>query len=274
MSSMLASTVALPADTHANPAPPCAASTLSSTGTLAGPSPITLLVVDDHTLFRRGLIALLALDDGLLVVGEAGDAAEALRMAPRLKPQVILLDNHLPGVMGVNAIQGLREVAPASRVVMLTVSEDAQHLATALRNGAQGYLLKTIDGELLAQAIRRAACGEPVVSPELMGKLVEAFQSQGAPGMALAPVTPIAPETAPMAPTPLVNVPSGFTPLSPREEEVLREIARGVSNKEIARTLDIAETTVKIHVQHILRKLGLSSRVQAAVFASDRQRAE
>jgi len=167
--------------------------------------------------------------------------------------------------MGVDAIQGLREVSPTSRVLMLTVSEDAQDLATALRNGAQGYLLKTIDGELLAQAIRRAARGEPVVSPELMGKLVAAFQSQGAPE---APPAPMAPADAAAA------APNGFTPLSPREEDVLREIARGASNKEIARTLDIAETTVKIHVQHILRKLGLSSRVQAAVYASDRQRAE
>ena len=232
-------------------------------------SPVTLLVVDDHTLFRRGLIALLSLDDGLQVVGEAGDAAQALRLAPQLRPQVILLDNHLPGVMGVDAIRGLREVSPDSRVLMLTVSEDAQDLATALRNGAQGYLLKTIDGELLAQAIRRAARGEPVVSPELMGKLVAAFQSQGAP---TAPGRPPAPED-------LVVASSGpaedsLSPLSPREEDVLREIARGLSNKEIARTLDIAETTVKIHVQHILRKLGLSSRVQAAVYASDRQRAE
>lgn len=224
-------------------------------------APVTLLVVDDHTLFRRGLIALLAQDDGLLVVGEAGDAAEALRLAPRLQPQVILLDNHLPGVMGVDAIQGLREVAPHSRVLMLTVSEDAQDLATALRNGAQGYLLKTIEGDLLAEAIRRAARGEPVVSPELMGKLVAAFQSQGAP-------------EAPSPPSVDAAATGGLTPLSPREEDVLREIARGASNKEIARTLDIAETTVKIHVQHILRKLGLSSRVQAAVYASDRQRTE
>lgn len=240
-------------------------------GNEPGAPPVSLLVVDDHTLFRRGLIALLALDDGLLVVGEASDAAEALRLAQRLQPQVILLDNHLPGVMGVDAIQGLREVAPASRVLMLTVSEDAQHLATALRNGAQGYLLKTIDGELLAQAIRRAARGEPVVSPELMDKLVAAFQSHGAPDVA--PAAPSAP-SAPAGATPTVAGPSGFTPLSPREDDVLREITRGASNKEIARTLDIAETTVKIHVQHILRKLGLSSRVQAAVFASDRQRAE
>lgn len=239
------------------------------------PPPVTLLVVDDHTLFRRGLIALLGQDAGLQVVGEAGDAAEALRLAPQLQPQVILLDNHLPGVMGVDAIRGLREVSPASRVLMLTVSEDGQDLAAALRNGAQGYLLKTIDGDLLAQAIRRAARGEPVVSPELMGKLVSAFQSQGvaeaaaliAPNMSAAPAAPAATAQPPEA----VH---GAAPLSPREEDVLREIARGASNKEIARTLDIAETTVKIHVQHILRKLGLSSRVQAAVYASDRQRAE
>ncbi|KAB2896586.1 MAG: response regulator transcription factor, partial [Burkholderiaceae bacterium] len=119
-----------------------------------------------------------------------------------------------------------------------------------------GYLLKTIDGDLLAEAIRRAARGEPVVSPEMMGKLVAAFQTQGAPEPPLEEEHDAAPAS----------------PLSPREEDVLREIARGASNKEIARVLDIAETTVKIHVQHILRKLGLSSRVQAAVYASDRQR--
>ena len=235
---------------------------------LSPASAITLLVVDDHTLFRRGLIALLSMDDGLQVVGEAGDAAQALRLAPQLRPQVILLDNHLPGVMGVDAIRGLREVSPDSRVLMLTVSEDGQDLAAALRNGAQGYLLKTIDGELLAQAIRRAARGEPVVSPELMGKLVAAFQSQGAP---VEPAKPQAPEDAPAGVAPVAE---DLSPLSPREEDVLREIARGMSNKEIARTLDIAETTVKIHVQHILRKLGLTSRVQAAVYASDRQRVE
>ena len=228
--------------------------------------PVTLLVVDDHNLFRRGLVALLGQDPGLKVVGEAGDAAQALRQAPALRPDVILLDNHLPGVTGVDAIRGLREVSPASRVLMLTVSEDEQDLATALRNGAQGYLLKTIDGDLLAKAIHRAAAGEPVVSPELMGKLVAAFQSQGAPqaGGALDAALPGQVQAA--------AEPS--TPLSPREEDVLREIARGASNMEIARALDIAETTVKIHVQHILRKLGLSSRVQAAVYASDRQRAE
>ncbi len=221
---------------------------------------ITVFVVDDHTLFRRGLVALLSQDDGLRVVGEAGDAGEALRLVPGLQPDVILLDNHLPGVLGIDAVRGLRAAAPASHVLMLTVSEDAQDLATALRNGAQGYLLKTIDGDLLAEAIRRAAAGEPVVSPELMGKLVAAFQAQGGP-----PPAELKPSVAPAPPVAAgVAAPS----LSPREEDVLREIARGASNKEIARTLDIAETTVKIHVQHILRKLGLNSRVQAAVYAA------
>ena len=232
----------------------------------AYPDPITVFVVDDHTLFRRGLMALIGQDAGLQVIGDASDASEALRQVPQLQPQVILLDNHLPGVLGVDAIAGLRQASPTSRVVMLTVSEDGQDLATVLRNGAQGYLLKTMDGALLFEAIRRAARGEPVVSPELLGKLVTAFQSQGAP------------EPAAVAEgvqgTPAAAASVSASPLSPREEEVLREIAQGASNKEIARRLDIAETTVKIHVQHILRKLGLSSRVQAAVYASDRVRSE
>ena len=238
----------------------------------AYPDPITVFVVDDHTLFRRGLMALIGQDAGLQVIGDASDASEALRQVPQLQPQVILLDNHLPGVLGVDAIAGLRQASPTSRVVMLTVSEDGQDLATALRNGAQGYLLKTMDGELLFEAIRRAAGGEPVVSPELLGKLVTAFQSQGAPEPAAvaegAQGTPAAAASVSASPSPSPS------PLSPREEEVLREIAQGASNKEIARRLDIAETTVKIHVQHILRKLGLSSRVQAAVYASDRIRSE
>lgn len=238
------------------------AATLNCAAHAAGApaAPIRVFVIDDHTLFRRGLIALLGQDDGLYVVGEAPDAGQALRLVPGLRPDVILLDNHLPGVLGVDAIAGLREASPGSRVVMLTVSEDGHDLAAALRHGAQGYLLKTMEGELLFEAIRRAALGEPVVSPEMMGKLVAAFQNQGAPMIAAA------------APALAAPVEESVSPLSPREEDVLREIARGASNKEIARTLDIAETTVKIHVQHILRKLGLSSRVQAAVYASDRNK--
>jgi two-component system nitrate/nitrite response regulator NarL len=214
--------------------------------------PIRLLVVDDHTLFRRGLIALLQQYPDLQVAGEAADAGEAQRHAQALQPDVILLDNHLPGVLGKDALPGLREAAPQAKVLMLTVSEDAQDLVEALQRGAHGYLLKTVDGEVLAQGIRRVARGEPVVSPEMTGKLVTAFRAMNAP----APE----PEAAPADP---------LAALSPREQEILQHIARGASNKEIARALTIAETTVKIHVQHILRKLGLSSRVQAAVFLAE-----
>lgn len=218
-------------------------------------SRIRLLVVDDHTLFRRGLIALLSQHDCLDVVGEAGDAGEAQRRAAELQPDLILLDNHLPGVRGVDALAGLREAAPRARVMMLTVSEDEADLASALRQGAHGYLLKTIESDALLAAIERCVAGESVVSPDMTAKLVSAFQSANAAGAA-----------APIAPDPIEA-------LSPRERDTLRELARGASNKEIARQLDIAETTVKIHVQHILRKLNLSSRVQAAVYASERGKA-
>ncbi|MCZ7561241.1 MAG: response regulator [Burkholderiaceae bacterium] len=216
--------------------------------------PIRLLVVDDHTLFRRGLVALLATERDLVVAGEAADAGEATRRARELQPDVILLDNHLPGVTGIAALAGLKEAAPGAKVLMLTVSEDETDLASALRAGAQGYVLKTIDGDMLAQAIRGTMRGESVVSPEMTGKLVQALRASArgdAPAGGAAPDDPLA-------------------RLSPREREILGHIARGASNKAIARELDIAETTVKIHVQHILRKLGLSSRVQAAVYLTGR----
>lgn len=215
--------------------------------------PITVLVVDDHTLFRRGLIALLGQEDGVEVVGEAADASEALRAAQRLQPDLILLDNHMPGMRGVDLLPELRQSVPASRVLMLTVSEDEQDLSEALRNGAQGYLLKTVDGEDLAAALIRTMRGESVVSPEMSHKLLNALR-KGSPA-GTEPLPTDRPDTV---------------PLSPRELEILRELTRGASNKEIARTLNIAETTVKIHVQHILRKLGVSSRVQAAVWGSER----
>jgi two-component system nitrate/nitrite response regulator NarL len=215
-------------------------------------SPVRLLVVDDHTLFRRGLVALLGADPTLRVVGEAADAAEAVRRARELQPDLVLLDNHLPGATGIQALGDLKEAAPAAKFVLLTVSEDEGDLHLALRNGANGYLLKTIEGDVLTAAIHRVMRGEPVISPELMGKLLAALQARGSDTVQ-APVAAAA-DTGPA--------------LSPREQEVLHQIALGASNKEIARTLDIAETTVKIHVQHILRKLGVSSRVQAAVAVS------
>ena len=215
-------------------------------------APIRILLVDDHTLFRRGLTALLSRDPMLQIVGDAADAGEAQRRAQALQPDVILLDNHLPGVNGVDALPALREAAPGARLIMLTISEDGEDLAAALRAGASGYLLKTMEGEALSRAIHRAMRGEPVVADEMTGKLVEVFRQSSAP--------------APLAAEPAAQ--NGV--LSPRETDILRGIARGDSNKVIARDLGIAETTVKIHVQHILRKLGVASRVQVAVIAVER----
>ena len=212
-------------------------------------APIRVMIVDDHTLFRRGLTALLACDPRIAVVGDAPDAGAALRRARELAPDVVLLDNHLPGVNGVDALPSLREVVPGARILMLTVSEDAQDLAAALRSGACGYLLKTMEGDALVDAVLRAAHGESVVAEAMTGKLVSAYRDAAGGSHESPP-------------------PSKLALLSPREQDILRGIARGASNKEIGRDLGIAETTVKIHVQHVLRKLDVASRVQAAVIAS------
>ena len=218
--------------------------------------PIRILVVDDHTLFRRGLTALLMRDPRLSVVGDAADAGQALRRAQELQPDLILLDNHLPGVNGVDALPALLEAAPAARILMLTVSEDESDLAAALRGGAAGYLLKTIEGDALTQAIERAMQGDSVLAPEMTSKLVSAYRGAAKAGPAALAGTPSAGEVS-------------IASLSPRELDILRGIARGASNKEIAREHGIAETTVKIHVQHVLRKLDVSSRVHAAVMAAE-----
>lgn len=223
---------------------------------------IRLLVVDDHTLFRRGLIALLSLDERFDVSCQAGDIGEALRCVAHSRPDLILLDNHLPGVRGVDGIASLKDAAPGTRILMLTVSENEDDLTAALQAGADGYLLKTVELDHLSEFILKVLAGESVVSPEMMTKLVTAFRAKApapAAGEPLANGTPPPPGSSAMA------------LLSAREREVLGCIACGDSNKVIARKLDIAETTVKIHVQHILRKLQLSSRVQAAVYAAGRE---
>lgn len=224
---------------------------------------IRLLVVDDHTLFRRGLIALLSQEDRFKVTGEAGDIGEALRCLERQAPDLILLDNHLPGVRGVDGISALKEAAPQARVLMLTVSENEDDLAAALHAGADGYLLKTVESDQLNASIFKVLAGESVVSPQMMSKLVTAFRARGAsvPGI---------PQGTPAVGTGAADQPAGFLleSLSARERQIVKLIARGDSNKMIARELDIAETTVKIHVQHILRKLNLTSRVQVAVYAT------
>ena len=208
--------------------------------------PIRVLIVDDHTLFRSGIKLLLQRQEGFEVVGEAGDGLEGVKRAKQLKPDVVLLDLHMPGTSGLEAIPLLREEAPQAQVIMLTVSEDAEDLLDALRAGARGYLLKNIETDFLLDSIRRAVNGESVMSSQMASKLADTMRAPQK-GAAAAEISP--------------------GKLSPREREIIVMLARGASNKEIARSLDLAESTVKIHVQGILRKLNIVSRVQAAVYA-------
>lgn len=209
--------------------------------------PITVLLVDDHTLFRSGVRSLLQRNPRFSVVGEASDGIDGVKRAMQLKPDVILLDLHMPGMTGVETLQLILQGWPEAAVIMLTVSEEGEDLATALQAGARGYLIKNIDADYLVRAIERAAAGESVLAESMAAKLVAQLQKQREP--------------KPAAP------PSELDKLTPREREILACLARGESNKLIARVLDLAESTVKIHVQNILKKLGLTSRVQAAVFA-------
>jgi two-component system nitrate/nitrite response regulator NarL len=214
-------------------------------------TPIRVLLVDDHTLFRSGIKALLSRSADFEVVGEAPDGLEGVKRAKALRPDVVLLDLHMPGTPGKEALKLLLDEVPDAKVLMLTVSEDADDLIDTLRAGASGYLLKNIDTEALLEAVRKAVEGESIVSPQMMGKLVQGLKAP-----------------------PRIEAPSEKDKLSPREREILSFLAKGASNKEIARSLDLAESTVKIHVQHILRKLNLSSRVQAAVYAVEAGLAE
>jgi two-component system, NarL family, nitrate/nitrite response regulator NarL len=207
--------------------------------------PVSVLLVDDHTLFRSGVRSLLQRHPEFTVVGEAADGVEGIKRAQQLQPQVVLLDLNMPGMSGLETLQLMLQDCPDSAIVMLTVSEDAQDLAAALRAGASGYLLKNIDTDALVRAIRRAADGQTVVAEAMTAKLVA--QLQGGP------------QGAPNA--------SDLDKLTPRERDVIAGLARGESNKLIARNLDLSESTVKIHVQNVLKKLKLNSRVQAAVFA-------
>jgi two-component system nitrate/nitrite response regulator NarL len=214
---------------------------------------IRLLVVDDHPLFRRGLVSLLSQDSRFSVVGEAGDIGEAFRILSHQEPDLLLLDNHLPGVKGVEAIVSLKQGHENLRILMLTVSEDEDDLANALQNGADGYLLKTLESDQLCEAIVKVAEGQSVVSPEMMSKLVSALRQ---------PTVPSAIESDNGHPLKVLER------LSPREMEIFLLIAKSLSNKRIARDLDIAETTVKIHIQHIFKKLEMTSRVQVAVLVA------
>lgn len=207
--------------------------------------PISVLLIDDHTLFRSGIRSLLQRHAEFRVVGEAPDGVEGIKRAKQLQPDVVLLDLNMRGMSGVETLQLLLQGCPRAAVVMLTVSEEASDLTTALQAGARGYLIKNIDAEYLVRAIRRAAAGESVLAEAMAGKLVAYMQGGGA------------------NPPP----PSEMEKLTLCEKEILACLARGESNKLIARDLDLAESTAKIPVQNILKKLSLTSRVHAAVFA-------
>lgn len=208
---------------------------------------ISVLLVDDHTLFRSGIRSLLQRQADFTVVGEASDGVEGVKRAKQLRPDVVLLDLNMPGISGLETLQLMLQDFPNMAVILLTVSEDAEDLTAALQAGARGYLIKNIDTDYLVRAIRRAAAGEPVVAEAMTAKLVARLQNGNG--------------------SQRVELPSELDKLTPREKDILACLARGESNKIIARTLNVAESTVKIHVQNILKKLGLSSRVQAAVFA-------
>lgn len=208
---------------------------------------IRILLIDDHSLLRSGIRLLLEKQPDFEVVAEAGDGIEGVKRAQQHKPDVILLDLNMPGLSGLETLLLLMQDNPACAVIILTVSEEAEELGQALRDGARGYLIKNIEGDALAAAIRRAATGEAVIDAAMTAKLVAQFRAQPKTGA--------------------VNPAIERDKLTAREREIVQCLARGESNKEIARSLDVAESTVKIHVQNILKKLNLSSRVQVAVYA-------
>lgn len=223
--------------------------------------PIQLVVVDDHTLFRRGLIALLSEDERFQIVGEAGDVGEALRVLGKVQPDLLLLDNHLPGVKGVDAIGALKAACPDVRILMLTVSEDEDDLSKALQNGADGYLLKTSESDQLCEALVKVNDGHSVISPAMLNKLVSGLRQPHVGVNASLDVASVGPLSRAQAAQQLDK-------LSPREKDIFFLVAKSLSNKQIARDLDIAETTVKIHIQHIFKKMNLTSRVQIAILAA------
>jgi len=203
-----------------------------------------ILLIDDHTLFRVGLEGLLDLR-GIEVLAAVGTGEEGLKLATELGPDVVLLDMRMPEMDGITVLRKLRSNGFANPVVMLTTSSDEADLVESLRNGAQGYLLKDMDPDELVLALRDIVAGKTVVAPDLAPVLAKVVQGEDSD----------TPKSGP------------FAELTPRETEILSLVAEGQSNKVIARNLGISDGTVKLHVKAILRKLGVHSRVEAAVIA-------
>ena len=210
-----------------------------------GREPIRVLVVDDQELFRRGLTMLLAVEPGLEVVGEAGDGAEGVTLAESAAPDVILLDVRMPKKSGIEACLAIKESVPTAKIIMLTVSDEEADLYEAVKSGASGYLLKDSSIEEVAQAIRVVADGQSLISPSMAIKLIDEFKQMSKPERDTGPALR----------------------LTERELDVLRLVAQGHSNKEIAARLFISENTVKNHVRNMLEKLQLHSRMEAVMYA-------
>ena len=206
----------------------------------------TVLIIDDHPLFRRGVGQLLELDSRLALVGEASSGEEGVRLALELDPDLVLLDLNMKGMGGVETLKRLREDGCAARIVMLTVSDSADDVVAAIRAGADGYLLKDMEPEDLLASIREALFGRITISESLAGVLARALRDEAA------------------------SATHDAGPLTDRERVILSYVAAGMSNKLIARELDITEGTVKVHVKNLLKKLNFRSRVEAAVWAVER----
>jgi NarL family two-component system response regulator LiaR len=204
--------------------------------------PIRVLIVDDHAVVREGLRTFLELQEGMEVAGEAVDGEDALREAERLRPDVVLMDLVMPNLDGVDAMRRLRQRVPEARVIVLTSFLDDERLLPAVRAGAAGYLLKNVQPQELARAIRTAAAGQALLDPAVAARLVEALEEDGRDARA--------------------------EQLTPREREVLALIGRGFANKRIALELGIAVKTVKTLVGNVVSKLGVSDRTQAALYAA------
>jgi two-component system nitrate/nitrite response regulator NarL len=207
----------------------------------------SIMLVDDHPLLRKGLKQLLALEDELEVIAEASSGIDAIPLAVELDPDLIILDLNMQGMDGIATLKRLRDEGVTSRIVMLTVSDADEDVVNAISNGADGYLLKDSDPELLLEHIKRALTGKMVLSEAVTQVLATALRR------------------------PAVKAPAELNSLTNREYEILSFIAKGLSNKLIARELNISDGTVKVHVKHLLKKLGLRSRVEAAVWMVNQQ---
>jgi two-component system NarL family response regulator len=213
------------------------------------PEPIRTLIVDDHALFRRGLEIVLITEPDIEVVGQAGDGTEAVDKASEFLPDVVLMDVRMPRSSGIQACRAIKDVAPSAKIVILTMSDEEEDLFEAIRAGASGYLLKDIPLDEVAEAVRAVHGGQSLISPSMAGKLLTEFATLARRDQEEPPQEVPAPK------------------LTDREMQVLKLVARGMNNRDIAKELFISDNTVKNHVRNILEKLQIHSRMEAVMVA-------